>query len=93
MIPTVGRICHYTSLGDRDGKYPPEVQAAIITKVVPNDALVGNPELKNAEDGYHVSIHIFYEMGDFKMRDVPFTREPAGSESARGCWCWPEIKR
>ena len=29
MIPTVGRIVHYTNLGDADGKYPPEQQAAI----------------------------------------------------------------
>lgn len=31
MKPTVGRIVHYTNLGDRDGKYPPSVQAAIVT--------------------------------------------------------------
>lgn len=31
MKPTVGRIVHYTNLGDADGKYPPEQQAAIIT--------------------------------------------------------------
>ena len=34
MKPTVGRIVHYTNLGDADGKYPPEQQAAIITKVI-----------------------------------------------------------
>lgn len=33
MKPTVGRIVHYTNLGDKDGKYPPQVIAAIITKV------------------------------------------------------------
>lgn len=31
--PSVGRIVHYTNLGDKDGKYPPEQQAAIITRV------------------------------------------------------------
>jgi hypothetical protein len=31
MSPSVGRIVHYTNLGDKDGKYPPEQQAAMIT--------------------------------------------------------------
>ena len=30
MIPTVGRIVHYTNLGNADEKYPLEQQAAII---------------------------------------------------------------
>jgi hypothetical protein len=36
MKPTVGRIVHYTNLGDRDGKYPPEIQAALITGLNPD---------------------------------------------------------
>ena len=88
MKPSVGRIVHYTNLGDRDGRYPPEVQAAIITKVVErHEAPAAN--LHSAES-YRVSLRIFYEMGDFAMVDVPFTMEPAGSEGARGRWTWPE---
>ena len=39
MEPSIGRIVHYTNLGDRDGKYPPEVQAAIITGVNADDTV------------------------------------------------------
>ncbi|TAL42382.1 MAG: hypothetical protein EPN91_08360 [Salinibacterium sp.] len=89
-IPTVGRVVHYTNLGDRDGRFPPEIQAAIITKVAIRDlaTLAENGHVPK-EAGYTVSLHIFYEMGDFKMKDVPFTTEPAGSEAARGKWTWP----
>jgi hypothetical protein len=72
--PTIGRIVHYTNLGDRDGRYPPEVQAALITGV--------------NSDGT-ASLHIFYKTGQFDMPSVPFTQEPAGSEGARGRWTWP----
>lgn len=74
MKPTIGRIVHYTNLGDRDGRYPPEVQAALITGV--------------NSDGT-ASLHIFYKTGQFDMLSVPFTQEPAGSEGARGRWTWP----
>jgi hypothetical protein len=74
MKPSIGRIVHYTNLGDRDGKYPPEVQAALITKL-------------NA-DGT-VALHIFYPTGQFDMASVPFTEHAAGSEGARGKWTWP----
>jgi len=70
----IGRIVHYTNLGDRDGKYPPETQAAIITGL--ND------------DGT-VSLHIFYKTGQFDMPTVVFTEEKAGSDGARGKWAWP----
>lgn len=73
--PTIGRIVHYTNLGDRDGKYPPEVQAALITGV-------------NA-DGT-VALHVFYKTGQFDMPSVQQSTDgPAGSEHARGKWCWP----
>lgn len=84
MKPTVGRIVHYTNLGDRDGKYPPEVQAALITKVTPKTV-----ESPIEEGRFAVSLRIFYEMGEFSMQDVPFTEAPAGSEGARGHWAWP----
>lgn len=91
MIPTVGRIVHYTNLGDRDGKYPPEVQAALITKVVPHAAPRSNAPAE--ENRYEVSLHIFYADGEFNMRDVPFTHAEAGSEDARGKWAWPKVDR
>lgn len=75
MKPSVGRICHYTNLGDKDGKYPPEVQAALISGL-------------NA-DGT-VSLHVFYRTGQFDMPSVEFTNEPAGTDAARGKWAWPE---
>jgi hypothetical protein len=76
-IPSVGRIVHYTNLGDRDGKYPPETQAAIVTGV-------------NA-DGT-VALHVFYRTGGFDMPSVSYagTLIVAGSDGARGKWAWPE---
>ena len=38
MKPTIGRIVHYTNLGDADGKYPPNTLLMI-------DRLVGEPFL------------------------------------------------
>lgn len=73
--PSIGRIVHYTNLGDKDGKYPPETQAAIITGLDVDDL---------------VSLHIFYKTGQFDMTSVPFTTAQAGSNEARGHWSWPE---
>lgn len=58
MKPTIGRIVYYTNLGDKDGKYPPEQQAAIITGV--------------NEDGT-VALKIFYKTGIFDMLSVPYS--------------------
>jgi hypothetical protein len=87
MKPTVGRVVHYTSLGDRDGRYPSELHAAIITKVSQhtNFTIEGMAE----ENRYDVSLRIFYETGDFWMQRVSFTTERAGTEAARGKWSWP----
>jgi hypothetical protein len=74
MKPSIGRIVHYTNLGDRDGRYPPTIQAAIITGVNEDDT---------------VALHIFYKTGQFDMSSVPYTPEAAGTESARGRWTWP----
>ncbi len=74
MTPSIGRIVHYTNLGDRDGKYPPSIQAALITGV--ND------------DGT-VALHIFYKTGQFDIQSVTFSEAAAGSEDARGKWSWP----
>lgn len=72
--PSVGRLVHYTNLGDREGKYPPDVHAALITKV-------------NADES--VALRVFYPSGIFDMASVEMTTEPAGSEGARGKWAWP----
>jgi len=84
MIPTVGRIVHYTNLGDKDGKYPPSVQAAIITKVTPIGT-GGTPE----ENDFQCALHIFYVTGQFDRDDSKFSHAPAGSDEARGTWTWP----
>lgn len=59
--PSIGRVVHYTNLGDRDGKYPPETQAAIITGV--------------NSDGT-VALVIFYRTGIFNMASVPYSALP-----------------
>lgn len=84
MKPTVGRIVHYTNLGDKDGKYPPEQQAAIVTKVVNADGEPPVGTTSDTESNYKVSLHIFYPTGDFYMQDVPFSET-----YARGHWSWP----
>lgn len=83
MKPTVGRIVHYTNLGDADGRYPPEQQAAIVTRVRDQLDLVGE-SLSDDELLYVVDLHIFYPTGDFWMTAVPFSRE-----YKRGHWSWP----
>ncbi len=73
--PSIGRIVHYTNLGDRDGKFPPTVQGAMITGL--------------NEDGT-VALHVFYRTGQFDLQNVAQTEAEAGSEGARGKWCWPK---
>lgn len=75
MKPSIGRIVHYTNLGDKDGKFPPQVQAALITGV--------------NGDGT-VALHIFYKTGQFDMEKVVGTEFEAGTEDARGMWSWPK---
>jgi hypothetical protein len=75
MKPSVGRIVHYTNLGDKDGRYPPEQQAAIITRV---------NQTGEAGDKDKVSLHIFYPTGQFNMEGVPFSET-----YERGHWSWP----
>ncbi len=58
-LPTVGRIVHYTNLGDADGKYPPEQQAAIVTKskvfeAVPEGTKEGEGKFKEVTKAYEV---------------------------------------
>ena len=74
MKPSIGRIVHYTNLGDRDGKFPVTVQAALITKLNDDDT---------------VALHVFYPTGHFDLAAAQFTEAVAGSEEARGKWSWP----
>ena len=78
LKPSVGRIVHYTNLGDRDGKFPPEIQAAIVTGVT-------------VESETTVSLHVFYRTGQFDLQKVEYAGSSviAGSEAARGKWVWP----
>ena len=86
MKPTIGRIVHYTSLGDRDGKYPVTVQAAIITGVNKETFSDASGAIHHTET---VSLHVFYKTGQFDLDHCWETTAPAGSENARGKWCWP----
>lgn len=60
--PSIGRIVHYTNLGDQDGKYPPTTQAAIVTGL--ND------------DGT-VSLHVFYKTGQFDLASCAYDADGA----------------
>ncbi len=81
MTPTVGRIVHYTNLGDADGKYPPTQCAAIITAVEKQEPpdTVGVAWPMPA-----VSLAILYPTGLFFRQSVPYS-----SDYARGHWTWP----
>lgn len=82
MKPTVGRIVHYTNLGDRDGRYPPEQQAAIVTGVYPREGMAPAMAGENVE--MCADLHIFYRTGQFDMQRVPFSET-----YERGHWSWP----
>ena len=77
MNPTLGRIVHYTNLGDKDDRYPPEAHPAIITGVHETN--------EPGTSGPLVDLHIFYRTGQFDMEKVPFSPEPM----ERGHWNWP----
>lgn len=93
MLPTIGRIVHYTNLGDKDGKYPPETQAAIITGVYSElDGMAAQIEghlhsanaVGSKPDSTYADLKVFYRSGFFDMQKVPFSPEPK-----RGHWNWP----
>lgn len=90
--PTIGRTVHYTNLGDKDGKYPPEIQAAIITGVyhqAPGGDETGEPGAKANEvtarpNSLFVDLKVFYRTGLFDTVKVPYSPEPK-----RGHWNYP----
>ena len=71
--PTVGRIVHYTNLGDADGKYPPETQPAIVTRV-------------NADGS--LGLWVLYPSGMFYMAAVE-GEDARSKGPGRGRWNWP----
>lgn len=91
MRPSVGRLVHYVNLGDKDGKYPPQVQAAVITGIyqelsdgtieLVNDG-IGSPEA-NISD--LVDLKVLYRTGLFDCQKMPKRTSP----DQRGCWDWP----
>jgi hypothetical protein len=88
VIPTVGRIVHYTNLGDKDGKYPPQVQAALITAVYrhgPDGVVFRADDGMGQQDVTEVDLHVFYRTGDFFMEKVPQKQ----TADHRGAWDWP----
>lgn len=97
MRPTVGRIVHYINLGDKDGKYPPQVQAAVITGIYRIKDVAQRAEGENLElinDGVGtpddavsslVDLKVFYKTGLFDCTRIPQRK----SSEQRGCWDWP----
>lgn len=90
MRPSVGRIVHYVNLGDKDGKYPPQVQAAIITgiyRATPNGVERVNDGVGLPEDQIMdtVDLKVFYKTGLFDCEQIP-KRE---TTDQRGCWEFP----
>lgn len=93
MKPTIGRIVHYTNLGDKDGKYPPEVQAALVTGVYTEldgtaaqieGHLHGANKVGDKANSMYVDLTVFYRTGYFQCKAIPFSEEPK-----RGHWNWP----
>ncbi|MBU6430542.1 MAG: hypothetical protein KGR26_16105 [Cyanobacteria bacterium REEB65] len=68
--PTIGRIVHYWSLGDSEGKYPSEPHPAIITGVNPDGT---------------VALHVFYKTGGFDMPSV-VELQGEGALKGKWCW-------
>lgn len=80
MVPSVGRIVHYTMVGTCAGEPVEGPMAAIVTGAKRKSEVLGSRQ----EHEYIVDLHIFYRMGQFDSPDVPFseTYEP-------GHWTWP----
>ena len=85
MIPAVGRIVHFTSVGGKDEGYPPEARAAIVTAVsLHNQFYEGQSPPNSEENKYRVSLHIFYQMAQEDMPEVPWSEKPKLDH-----WNWP----
>ncbi len=82
LLPSIGRVVHYTNLGDKDGKYPPEIQAAIVTGVYAGEDSAN--QVGQKASSHFVDLKVFYRTGLFDTKKVPYSPEPA-----RGHWNWP----
>lgn len=85
MIPTVGRVVHYTKTDDKD--LTP--QAAIITAAaLHNQFYEGQPKPDSEENKYRVSLHVFVQQG-FNSGSMDLPQIPWSNEPKRGHWHWP----
>lgn len=88
--PNIGRIVHYVNLGDKDGKYPPEIQGAMITGIYVNDPNSSELLKANTVDAdlgriaTAVDLRVFYRTGTFDCQKIPFS-----DKYERGHWSWP----
>lgn len=84
MIPTVGRMVHFTALS-RITSGEPVSMAAIITAVkLHNQFYGGQPPPDSEENKYCVSLHVFHQTGQFDVLQVTWYEK-----SALGYWNWP----
>lgn len=92
MKPSIGRIVHYVNLGDKNGKYPPEVQAALITGIYTDDPhgsggvdpANGTSRPPEEDISMSVDLLVFYRTGYFQCKAMPFS-----PTYERGHWSWP----
>jgi hypothetical protein len=103
QMPSIGRIVHYTNLGDKDGKYPPEIQAALITGVYkhapanqpapPQEPGNNDPALHGLASANTLGDKAESYMVDLKVeyRTGTFTMRcvPFSPEPKRGHWNYP----
>lgn len=105
MRPSIGRIVHYTNLGDKDGKYPPEIQAAMVTGVYGAPGVEGHPYTEeqatpanipgnhplSAEQAAAISQRtMFVDLRVFyRSGEFYMKKVPFSEAPARGHWNWP----
>lgn len=102
MKPTIGRIVQYVNLGDKDGKYPPEVQAALVTGVYYVDPFIEGeePQMGN-NDPKKLGLNAANKLGDkpdsthadllvfYRTGSFNMVCVPFSEEPKRGHWTWP----
>ncbi len=89
MIPTLGRIVHYTTFANKEDECPTVVQAAIITFVKPYDQFhLGQDSPDSEENKYRVSLHVFRKQ-DFIVGSSDLPQAPWSEEPKPGHWNWP----
>lgn len=99
--PSIGKIVHYTNLGDKDGKFPPEIQAATITGVYRKvENVADHPGAVMTPDGKHflVPANKVGDVGDsfyvdmtvwYRTGDFQCKMVPFSEAPERGHWNWP----